>query len=44
MDPVVDEVENDKEEIDTEESDIGSLFDPIPRRDVDPLLSRNFWF
>ncbi len=44
MDPVIDEVENDKGEIDTEDSDIDSLFDPIPRSDVDPLLTRDFWF
>jgi hypothetical protein len=44
IDPLIDEVEPDKEEIDTEESDLDSLFDPIPRRDVDPLLTRDFWF
>lgn len=44
VDPVIDDADHEKEVIDTEESDIDSLFDPIPRRDVDPLLTRDFWF
>ena len=44
MEAVIDGVEDDEEDMDAEESDIDDLLDPIPRRDVDPLLTRDFWF
>jgi hypothetical protein len=37
-------VVTERDEIETEDSDLDNLFDPIPRRDVDPLLTRDFWF
>ena len=43
-DPVMDGYENGQQEDILEDEDLDPLFDPVPRRDIDSLATREFWF
>lgn len=43
-DPDVDGILVQNEEIDLEGSEDDIWFDPIPRRDMDPPMTRDYWF
>ena len=43
-DPVMDGYENGQQEEILEDEDLDPLFDPVPRRDIDSLATREFWF
>ena len=43
-DPVMDGYENGQQEEIPEDDDLDPLFDPVPRRDIDSLATREFWF
>ena len=43
-DPVMDGYENGQQEDILEDDDLDPLFDPVPRRDIDSLATREFWF